>query len=307
MKISINPDIKGKPAEGDPIKYLLGCNWQTTEVSWEEAFELITVDGYATCAILKDGLKGEKYFIGRELIMVDIDGGMTIEELLEDPLYNAYGAGYYATAGYTKEHPKFRIMFLAPTPIAVCQTYRHLIAGLVDYYRASDKQCTDATRLFYGCINSQPKEFKKKILPQTVIDAFVENGKNLTPIVQVVAPQRQYTPSDSDKERIVKTLCGMGVIPYKVWTHIGWGLKTGGYSFDDFLLISTATTGETGRRTQKDAEQVWKYDRPAVTMGTVIHILKEKCGDDWWKTSECKERREYNTLTETLNKKWRIK
>ena len=60
MKLSINPNIIGKPPKHSNID--LGYNWMNIDAEWADIFELITVDGLATSAELSNDNRRE---IGR--------------------------------------------------------------------------------------------------------------------------------------------------------------------------------------------------------------------------------------------------
>jgi hypothetical protein len=51
----------------------MGEGWMNIDISWTEAFELITGDGYATSAELQDGHRTGGNFVSRQLLMVDVD------------------------------------------------------------------------------------------------------------------------------------------------------------------------------------------------------------------------------------------
>ena len=86
--------------------------------------------------------------------------------------------------------------------------------------------------------------------------------------------------NDQDRQRILNLLHSSYVGNYPVWRNIGWGLKRGGFSLADFQYV---TTGMMSKKSPKDAEQVWRDAREVsngVTMGSVIHFLKERHGAD---------------------------
>jgi hypothetical protein len=281
MKISYHTVI-GKPID-DEAKRTLGEGWETVDLTWPEVFELITVDGCATCAALISSKKGEANFLSRELVMIDIDEGMSIQELQKDELYLEFGAGYYATPSYTSEHEKFRILFRLEQPITNAEDYRLLITGLIQHFTYADEACKDASRLFYGTPNCSIKEMTDRTLPADVAAILIEAGKEH--IEESCQPQHafiDYHPlPDRQQERILQHLCSCGVIPYEEWFAIGHGLKQGGFSITDFIRVTLSTRGKNGPRTAQEATERWnaapsKSGKKA-TMGTVIHFLKERC------------------------------
>jgi len=106
----------------------------------------------------------EEYFVSRQLFMVDVDDGMTIQELLNDEFYNTFGAGFYTTARHTDEHHRFRIMFITENPITNSNDVKKITRGLLTMFSAADISCKDASRLYYGVENCPIKESIDRIL-----------------------------------------------------------------------------------------------------------------------------------------------
>jgi hypothetical protein len=186
MKLSIHPKIRGKPEKverkndrplfkcnGETVN--LGYGWQNIECdTWQEIFELITTDGYATSAELVGNHRCDDDYVSRQVVMVDIDDGMTIQELFENDFYNEFGAGFYTTARHTDTAHRFRILFVLEEPITDCLTMRKVIRGLLEIFDSGDKSCKDASRIYYGIPNCLIKECRDKILPTFITNALVD-------------------------------------------------------------------------------------------------------------------------------------
>lgn len=276
MKLSIHTIITGKPPKGDPIYTTLGGNWENIDVSWEDAFELITVDGCATSAELTGHNRSEENFVSRELIMIDIDSGMTIVDLLNDDFYNEFGAGFYASPSYTDELPKFRIMFRAESVITSAETYRQITRALLEVYKSGDVACKDASRLFFGTINCIIKEKTNKLLSNKMIADLIM----LDTMRQAELPVHEhieYSPiNDAKKAKIISILCSHPIVDYNEWKSIGWGLKQGGFTLADFIQVTQCSKQD---RDSKEAQVIWNdYKEGKVTMGSVIHICKTNAG-----------------------------
>jgi hypothetical protein len=283
MRLSIH-DTVNKPDRAD--YYKLGSGWLNVEVEWADAFDLITVDGLATSAWLNGHTRSEANFISRELIMIDIDSGMTVVDLLADDFYNNYGAGFYATPGYTDFEPRFRIMFRVEEPITDAAIYRKITRGLLEVYSAGDIACKDAARLFFGTQNCVIKEKTEKFLPQDIINLLVQLD-DARQAEQVKLP-KTFTPNpltDLEKIKILRLLCQVPIVEhgktpaYNIWRDIGWGLKHGGYSFEDFAQVTSSAKAD---RSQQEAKILWDAGRAdgKVTMGTVIFYLQRLYGKD---------------------------
>jgi hypothetical protein len=293
MKLSINPKIIGKARQVEvpndrPYyeclgqKVNLGWGWTNVEADWLDVFELITVDGYATSAELTSEHRNDENFVSRELVMVDIDSGMTIEELLDNDWYNKYGAGFYATPSYTDDKPRFRILFRLATPETDSQRLRKINRGLLALFAQADQACKDPTRIFYGTPNCQIKERKEELLTDDFADVLVAITEQLDAeqMADRTDPADYPELDDARMKCIVNLLHKSFVGEYTTWRNIGWGMKAGGFTLADFQYV---TAGMMSKKTSLDAKTVWD-DGSAngeVTMGTVIHFLKTRHGPDW--------------------------
>jgi len=289
MKLSINPTIKGKPAKGSNVN--LGYGWMNIEAEWADVFKLITEDGVATSAELANDNRKEANFVSRQLLMVDIDDGMTIPELLENVFYNQYGAGFYATPSFTAELHKFRICFVLEQAETDAGRLRKINRGLLKVFNAADAACKDPTRLFYGSPGCLLCEQTDKLLTNDMVEGLISLIDEADQELADSMGKFEYTEppklDDFQRARIIDLLKQTYVGNYPIWRNIGWGLKSGGFSLQDFQY---ATTGLMSQKTAADAEAVWRDGQVggAVTMGSVIHLLKQRHGEDCLKESKDK-------------------
>lgn len=279
MKLSIHNTIN-KPDKADISAFCaLGNGWLNVDVEWAEAFELITVDGFATSAWLSSHVRNEDNFISRELIMIDIDSGMSIGDLFNDTFYNNYGAGFYATPSYTHINPKLRIMFRVEEPITDVNVYRKIVRSLFVIYPQSDKACADGTRLFFGTKNCVIKEKTEKFLPKDIIEMLIaldDARQAELPVYEKI----DYAPiSDTRKAKIITLLSSTPIIDYNQWRTIAWGLKQGGFDLADFVQVTRSSKKD---RSTSEATTIWNDGKSdgKVTMGSIIHIIKEAHGAD---------------------------
>lgn len=282
MKLSINSLMQGKVDKTQVAGLEALHAWQAIDVTAEDAFALITEDGYATTCELTSGNRKEHNFASRQLFMVDVDEGMQIEELLTDDFYNQYALGFYATASFTPEHHKFRILFLTPEVITTAKDSRIITRALRKIYPASDAACVDPARLFYGCVNCEIKQYLGNTIPADILDMMkqlIETEDQEMAEAMSNQPKIEYTMTDQRRQRILELLRGQFVGNYPIWRNIGWGLKAGGFSLQDFQYV---TQGMMSAKTAQDAANVWQAGSCTgrVTMGSVIHFLKQRCGED---------------------------
>jgi hypothetical protein len=153
-------------------KVYIGFNWKNIEITYDELFKLITIVGLPiapTLTIDADGNKKDANFLSHSVAMVDIDSGMTIEELLKDDFYNDFGSGYYTSPSHTEEAHRFRIIFVLETDITSANDMCLLYRWLINHYTNSDGSCKDASRLFYGTINATRSEITDRYLPEEFV------------------------------------------------------------------------------------------------------------------------------------------
>jgi hypothetical protein len=307
MKLSANPRMKGK-VDKTQVSTIEKLNaWRSIDIEPKDAFAIITEDGFATTCELTSGNRKESNFASRQLFMIDIDDGMTIQELLADDFYNQYALGFYATASFTPEHHKFRILFMTAEPIMTAKESRYITRALRKIYPQSDPACVDPARLFYGCVNCEIKEYTGKVMPNDLVEQLIELiAAEDDAMAEAMAnqPKVDYTMTDERKQRILELLRGCFVGNYPIWRNIGWGLKSGGFSLQDFQFV---TQGLMRQKTNQDAAKVWNDGsvNGAVTMGSVIHFLKSRLGEECLRDNDEKEVRKLSTLVNGLANKYR--
>lgn len=292
MKLSIHNTIKGKPIsiedstgykwmECNGVRVNLGYGWTNIDANWSDIFELITQDGYASSAELNNDHRSNDEFVSRQLFMVDIDAGMNLIELQSNDFYNACGAGFYTTPSHKVDSPRFRIMFRTETEICNSELARLLIIGLMRLYDYADPACKDSTRIFYGCINACNSECTDRVIPDIVVAEIIQQEIGLQEARFIETEQRDYAPiTDINKRKIIELLKNTFVGDYHIWRNVGWGLKNAGFALHDFQYI---TQGMMSQKTSRAAADIWndgKNISGGCTIGTVIHLLKERHGKD---------------------------
>ena len=277
MKISFNPLMKGKPSK-EEVPALESQNaWTSIELEPEDAFELITVDGYATTCDLASGIRKEHNYSTKQLFMIDIDDGMRIEQLLEDEFYNRYGAGFYTSSSHTDELHKFRILFLTPQPVIGAYQARKIARGLRLIYPMSDRACIDPARLFYGSVDCPIKEWQGKVIDQEVIDLLVEQidqedqARELS--IQKTSQDKPVKIEDV-KRHLDQLVKYYPRLEYSLRRDITWAVLSG---------CSGSDTIELMRSRWSDLESTVKYEKfvadfspsRGLNVGTIVHYIRQ--------------------------------
>jgi hypothetical protein len=228
MKLSIHNTI-GKATQEQRSQ--LGDNWLNVECTWEDAFELITVDGVATSAELWTDNRCDANFVSRQLIMIDIDDGMTIQDLFKDDFYNLYGAGFYTTPSHTDDNHRFRIIFRLERKETDKERYKKIVQGLMHVYNHADPACKDATRLYYGTVDCMIKECRTKLLTDSAVESLIEYAElqeqqDIDMLQQM--PTTNYVQNQYDVDYVeellnrIQRLTGSLKGEYELWRTIAW-------------------------------------------------------------------------------------
>lgn len=144
IRVSLNYDWPGSKPRSDARGRLVhndrpvdpSKGWKNVELPYSEVFKRITQEHVAICAVLAtptghtEPYRAARNFVSHSLALVDIDEGMTIQELQAHPFYVAYGAGYYASYSHTEERHKFRVIFRLEQDITTAHDMRDLYGVL---------------------------------------------------------------------------------------------------------------------------------------------------------------------------------
>jgi hypothetical protein len=301
MKLSIHPDIVGKPNKTERGYFCgnkqvnLGYGWMNVDAEWQDIFQLITTDGYASSAELSSNHRTDDDYVSRQICMVDVDDGMTINQLFTDDFYNEYGAGFYTTARHTDEHHRFRIMFVLEEPEYDSQKMRKIIRGLLEIYQAADRNCKDASRIYYGIPNCPFKECRDKVLPKYITDELIIMIDNMdNSAITQYKYEKTYDNIEYDDIFVGELL---KLISNKVGTLQG--------DYDTFKTIAWATCHTVGQhtaqnlmmtywptKTKKEPHVIktWKRDR-SPTVGTLIKLSEIKTDERKLLEIQCKKRK----------------
>ena len=278
MKLAIHNTI-GKATQEQRSQ--LGDNWLNVECSWQEAFELITVDGVATSAELWTENRCDANFVSRSLIMIDIDDGMTIQDLFNDDFYNLYGAGFYVTPSHTDDNHRFRIIFRLERKETDKERYKKIVKGLMSVYNHADAACKDASRLYYGTPNCLIKDMTNKLLIDDAVESLIEYAdileqQEIEMLQQMPTPnyvQHQYDVDYVEEllnriQRLTGSLRG----EYETWRQIAWA-TCGTLNVSDAQALMMRHWPD---KTKKELQTLksFKASQAKHKVGTLIHMSK---------------------------------
>jgi len=276
MKLSINPRIVSK-IDKDLLRDIESTPcWQSVDVTPAEAFELIATHGFASTCELKNNVRRESNYASRQLFMIDVDDGMTIQELLTNDFYNAYGAGFYATSSFTPEHHKFRILFITESVIDSARLSRLVIQGLRLVYPESDRACVDPARLFYGNAGCVLKEFTGRILPDDVVAALVTEAMEQQEQRTVVEHSLTDFKEKSAQE-VVELLKELRRwypdLSYAPRRDVTWAVA-GNLGPAETVSIMRSLWPDNNKTVAYE-QFIKDHKRVAITLGTIYHMIRQ--------------------------------
>ena len=172
MRLSINKTFKNKPRHSQ-FK-TIGRTFQNVDVSHRELAQLIH-EGYSFCSQIKNNWKKASNFLCADYLAVDIDHGVTLDEILNDEYTQKYCSFIYTTVNHSEENNRFRIIFELEEGIEDGQRMKHALSGISKKY-GGDPSCTDPCRMFYGAEGCDV-HYIDKTLSKEQMEELIEHGK----------------------------------------------------------------------------------------------------------------------------------
>ncbi|MGA4047913.1 plasmid replication protein, CyRepA1 family [Ralstonia nicotianae] len=192
-KVAVNPRIINKVDKNDKAQCgVLTWNFKNEELTLAELANVVK-EGHPFCAHHHDGRKTE-HFICSDVLAVDIDGGMRLEEALEDPYVRQHAGFVYPTVSHTVDAHRFRMVFALERTITDPQEMRAAYVGLIRRF-GGDGSCKDACRLFYGARGCQPIMLGN-VLPNDELDRIIALGRDASSVPDRVSDGKRtkYAP-----------------------------------------------------------------------------------------------------------------
>lgn len=260
--------------DGDHYKKInMGWKWQNATPDLDTVFMALAELGLPISAWLKKDHRSSQDFVKGNIAMVDIDDGMTIDDIKNHEFYNDYSAGYYTSPSHTEEAHRLRLIFLLERVITNEADMRAILTALINVY-GGDEACKDATRIFYGSQDAQYEKREGMFIPNEIIDDLIEAG---TPKPVVVRGDIEYAEvTDTMRRYVIDQLKLNFIGDYNRWFTIAAGLKNGGYTLANF---QEATHGGLMRsKSANDCATVWNgiQNRTTgrhATMGSVWKLI----------------------------------
>jgi len=165
-----------KPKDRNEIGVIsLSVPKNIVNISIEELANNITQPfGKSWCpAIFRDGIRSNDTFVSQQIFGLDIDEGITFEEMMERcNKYNIIPAFVYTTFSSINKN-KFRIIFVLEHEVKDKRVRNLVQLALMKLFPEADKSCKDASRLFFGGLELIYNNYDKTINIPELIDSMI--------------------------------------------------------------------------------------------------------------------------------------
>lgn len=133
----------------------------------------VVIAGHAYSAEFS-GPRSNSNFKASDLLSVDVDGGMTLDEAIDDDFVAAYATFIYTTASHTEASNRFRIGFALERTITDAKEMRAATRSLILKF-SSDGSTSDPARIWCGNRQAEYLYFDRGI-PAAVLDDLIAQG-----------------------------------------------------------------------------------------------------------------------------------
>jgi len=173
LKFSVNPFLIDKIPPKN--KRSLSQGFEPAETTIDNLAGVVSKRGWAFSYHFVDKKRSVVNFLATDIVPIDIDGGVTIEEMLENPIFMQYGALIYTTPSHKTDHHRFRVVFVLPRTITKANELTAVKRSL-SRRLGGDPAATDAARLFYGSEGCTTWVFDREI-SDDFLGELIEDGK----------------------------------------------------------------------------------------------------------------------------------
>jgi hypothetical protein len=172
LTVSIRLDFTDKATKEELSRS--GRGWTNNELDLKQFVDHIK-SGFPFTHQFFGGKKTKEHFQQTNVLVADIDAGMTVEQALDDEFIKAYGTLIYTTPRHTQEQHRFRIVFVLDRLIFNPNLYESMYAGLMMKIPATDPNVRSAAQFFQGCSTAQVWMLNGS-MPDPVINKLINDG-----------------------------------------------------------------------------------------------------------------------------------
>ena len=174
-RLSVNTHFLDKTPPKD--NKFLAEGFEPYELTLLEIAEVVQ-NGFAISYQFASGHRKTENFLATDFLAVDIDGGLSIQECLEQDLIKRYCSMLYTTPSHNVDQHRYRLIFSLPKTIVDSRELRFATSTL-SRRLGGDPTATDAARMFFGSKDCIVKYLGGKI-SSGFLEELVEEGRRQT-------------------------------------------------------------------------------------------------------------------------------
>ena len=288
---STHPHIHDKPSEWEPR---FGSGWERRTGTLQDLVTSIQAGRAFIPAAMTSHHRTAAAFEFTDLVAVDIDHGLSIEQLQQHPLAQ-HACFAYTTPSHSNADGKhrFRVLFQLPEPITDGEVTKSIVT-ILTHALGGDRSCTDPTRLFYG--NSTGETLL--LQPEAVLpDQIITDAENYLSAQRAAC---RDAASDVDEASILRAIHVLEKVleptadgQRDLFLRISAAAKAGGDAlfpaWSDWA--SRGHHGSGGRKRQSGER--WFRGLRGSSLGSLFYLASEQDPD--WRAELPEELRNYET------------
>lgn len=172
LKLSLNKHLfnKSRP-HGDQY---LAEGFEPVEITIHELANAVS-EGVAYSSQFADSYRNAGNFLASDVLSLDFDGGITVDEMLQNALVKEHASLLYTTISHIDEAHRFRLVFILPRTIE-CPNEMKWATKALSLRLGSDPASTDAAHYFAGSQGCHTKLLDGSISP-ILLDELIEDGR----------------------------------------------------------------------------------------------------------------------------------
>ncbi len=219
----INKDVKAFKKHND--------SFVSSESNLEGLLRRIKLGQAFSPIVFKGSYRKGENFISSQMFVLDFDGGVGLEEILERNIVKEQACAYYTTPSHRlgDNGDRFRLLFLLQEVIEDSEIYKICMKNLLKLFPEADQSCKDNARAYYGFDQCEYKIWDK-FISKEFLEGLKSSKENNSKIVEDNKVVKSLSPLSpvivSDEYKQVQDM--LKVIPvqgeYSTWTRIVWAL-----------------------------------------------------------------------------------
>ncbi len=171
IRISVRTDLINK--SDNEGRSRTGTGWSNVEITIDDFIRHIQA-GHPYTHHFSSGKKSKDHFESTEILIADIDHGMSIEEALDHELVKQFGTFIHTTRQHTPENHRFRIVFVLDRQVFDANSYEAMYRFMLRLL-PSDSKAGSAAQMFFG--NSEAEiHWIGNSMPDKQINKMISGG-----------------------------------------------------------------------------------------------------------------------------------